>query len=42
MICDFCGKVCDKTHKWINWELQEEYKICDDCVEKIRNKNFKE
>jgi len=42
MICDFCGKVCEKTARWINHELKEEYKICSKCIDKVKNNNFKE
>jgi len=40
MICEFCGKVRDRiASKWTNYELGEEYKICDVCVEKIKAKH---
>ena len=42
VICEFCGMIKDEiTTKWINHELGEEYKICDDCVKKIRSGKFK-
>lgn len=41
MICDFCGKVREQQpNKWINYETQEEYKICDFCVAKIKNNSW--
>jgi len=43
MICDFCGKVREeKSKRWVNNEIGEEYKICSVCVEKIKNNSFKE
>ena len=42
MICDFCGKVVDKVSHWINHELSEDYKICDVCIQKVKENNFKE
>jgi len=43
MICDFCGKIKDELPKrWINNEINEEYKICDACVQKIKDNKFKE
>ena len=42
MICDFCGKVTNKVYRWINHDLNEQYKICEVCVQKIKNNNFKE
>ncbi len=43
MICDFCGKIKDETPKrWENHEVGEEYKICSECISKIRNNSFKE
>ena len=43
MICDFCGKIKDEEpKKWVNYELQEEYKICSECIENIKNNTFKE
>lgn len=43
MICEFCGKVSDKKMAvWLNHELQEEYKICEVCVSKVKSGTFKE
>ena len=42
MICDFCGKVCDKISRWVNNDIGEEYKICSICVQKIKDNKFKE
>ena len=42
MICNFCGKVCEKPEKWINHDLQEEYNICENCIKKIKEGKFKE
>jgi len=43
MICDFCGKIREEKPKvWTNHELGEEYKICSDCIDKIKNNSFKE
>lgn len=43
MICEFCGKLSDeKLSVWTNYELGEDYKICRDCIEKIKSGTFKE
>ena len=43
MICDFCGKVKEQSpNTWTNYELNEQYKICDECISKIKSNTFKE
>lgn len=38
--CDFCGKDTIIKHKWFNFVLAEEYKLCDECFKKIQGGNF--